>query len=585
MEGKQDGKRDHLGKYELLERLGQGGMGEVWKARDTQLQRYVAIKLLRTDMQDNPDFVAYFMREARLVAALRHPNIVQIHDFQPAGSAGGNSYAYMVMDYIEGGTLADAIRGTVRKGLFWSANDIVEFFTAISLALDYAHDQGMIHRDIKPANILLDRSLSSVGHAPGVPILSDFGIARWQGGASTVTGFVGTPLYISPEQAHSHPVSASSDLYSLGIILYEVLTGVTPFRGDNPLAVMLQHVEDQPPPPALINPRISPALSAVILKSIAKDPQERFPSAMAMTRALAQAFHLPVPAFPGEADAQHERPDRGNPLQPVRIGAGLTPLPPVFVPPGSILPAEEFAGRYALPENRRSPIADEVTRVTPGRNLAARENRRVGATDQASQPVTQEPPAPPQLRGRGVTAGRRWVLLGSLVCVVLLLLGTGAFVVAPRLLHSSAIATPTVSGSIAGHILFLRSSSTSNGAFDELQISLNNIPSPPAGQVYYAWLTQENSEALSVPHWPLQVQNGTISDLYTSKPPQTDLFAPSNLFLITEEAGNSTPVVPSPSPSAHLYYAVITHASTSAPTFVVSHCPTSNLNSATNPCR
>src|SRR5579864_1901044 len=163
---------ERLGKYELLARLGQGGMGEVWKARDTQLQRYVAIKLLHADLQANPDFVTHFMREARFVASLHHPNIVQIHDFESTNTGGSSIKAYMVMDYIEGGTLADYISNTVRKGLFPPAADIVYLFTAISLALDYAHQKGMIHRDIKPANILLDKT-ATMGKATGEPILTD----------------------------------------------------------------------------------------------------------------------------------------------------------------------------------------------------------------------------------------------------------------------------------------------------------------------------------------------------------------------------------------------------------------------------
>src|SRR5258708_18206965 len=151
-------QQEQLGKYALLEILGRGGMGEVWKARDTQLQRYVAIKLLHADLQANPDFVTHFMREAKLFASLRHHNIVQIHDFQLADTQGPSIKAYMVMDYIAGGTLADYIRNTVRKGLFPPAADIVYLFTAVSLALDYAHQKGMIHRDIKPANILLDKT-------------------------------------------------------------------------------------------------------------------------------------------------------------------------------------------------------------------------------------------------------------------------------------------------------------------------------------------------------------------------------------------------------------------------------------------
>src|SRR5579864_3468741 len=313
---------ERLGKYELLARLGQGGMGEVWKARDTQLQRYVAIKLLHADLQAQPDFVAHFMREARFVASLHHPNIVQIHDFELTNSGASRARAYMVMDYIEGGTLADYMRDTVRKGFFPPATDIIDLFAAISLALDYAHRQAMIHRDIKPANILLDKTTGA--KAPGEPILTDFGIARLQGpGSSTLSyALVGTPLYISPEQAEGRPVDERSDLYSLGIVLYEMLTGVTPFHADNPIAIMMKHVHEQPRPPALINARISPALSAVVLRSIAKEPQDRFPSATAMTVALAGAFNVPLPASlisTGSIDEQHAF----NPLQPTGAASSM----------------------------------------------------------------------------------------------------------------------------------------------------------------------------------------------------------------------------------------------------------------------
>src|SRR5438874_4518513 len=181
-----------LGKYELEKRLERGCMGQVWKAYDTQLRRYVAIKVLHADLQANPDFVSRFSREAQFVASLRHPNIVQIHDFQFTGAeesdgqgqASAPTTAYMVMDYVEGGTLADYIRATSRKGLFPPAVDIVYLFTAISLALDYAHHLGMIHRDIKPANILLDKR-ATTGRPLGEPILTDFGIAKLQGGNAT----------------------------------------------------------------------------------------------------------------------------------------------------------------------------------------------------------------------------------------------------------------------------------------------------------------------------------------------------------------------------------------------------------------
>jgi len=235
-------------------------MGEVWKAFDTQLERYVAVKLLRADLQSDPDFVTRFEREAVLVAALRHPNIVQIHDFHISLESGTeNPLAYMVMDFVEGQTLADYIRATSRKGLFPPASDLLYIFTATSQAIDYAHQKGMVHRDIKPANILLDQRIR--GARPmGEPVLTDFGIARLQGvSSSTVMGsLIGTPLYISPEQAKGQPGDNRSDLYSLGVILYEMTTGVTPFRGETTIAILMQHLHDLPTSPNLINPRVSP---------------------------------------------------------------------------------------------------------------------------------------------------------------------------------------------------------------------------------------------------------------------------------------------------------------------------------------
>ncbi len=181
-----------LGKYELVECLGHGATAEVWKALDTQLQRFVAIKMLRPNLRDDPTFVERFQREAQLIASLHHPNIVQIYDFQvfqPLASAQDSSpdmhpIAYMVMDYIEGPTLAHYISNTSNKGRLIPPAEIVSLLTSISLAIDYAHHQGMIYRDIKPANILLDRR-NTRRNPVGEPVLTDFGIARLLNTSST----------------------------------------------------------------------------------------------------------------------------------------------------------------------------------------------------------------------------------------------------------------------------------------------------------------------------------------------------------------------------------------------------------------
>lgn len=331
----------HLGKYELRERLGCGGMAQVWKAFDTQLQRYVAIKLLHADLQTDPEFLMRLTREARVIAALHHPNIVQIRDFQITRPPESNvPIAYMVMEYVEGQTLAHYLGITSRVGKFPAPMEIVHLFTSISKAIDYVHQEGMIHRDIKPANILLDQRTTDL-NPMGEPVLTDFGIAKLLGATScTMSGmWLGTPLYISPEQARGHPGNERSDLYALGVILYEICVGVPPFRGESVTAILMQHMSAMPTPPALINPNISPALATVILHALAKDPAARFSSASALTAALAEALNVPVPvdlrvpAFPF-----HE-------MEPIYLSSLQPPLPPYryFVDKGISLLGEETA--------------------------------------------------------------------------------------------------------------------------------------------------------------------------------------------------------------------------------------------------
>ncbi|MGZ3611434.1 MAG: serine/threonine protein kinase [Ktedonobacteraceae bacterium] len=555
---------DRRGKYARLERLGPGGMGEVWKARDTQLRRFVAIKFLHADLQNDPDFVTHFMREAQFIASLHHPNIIQIHDFQLTDERGSGTAAYMVMDYIEGGTLAGYISGSSRKGRFPGASDIVYLFTSVSLALDYAHRQGMIHRDIKPANILLDKRIST-SKPMGEPILTDFGIAKLQGGGSatvTHTG-VGTPLYISPEQAQDHAVDERSDLYSLGIILYEVMTGITPFRGENPLAIMMQHVYETPPPPALINPNISPELSGVILQSIAKDPNSRFQTASAMTIALAQAFKVAVPASLNKPEIANAQPEY-NPLQPTRPASGMTSYPTILATPSS--PGTAFTP---------SSTAYQQTQVSsPVNRQTSMEGQLLPSTPPLSAAKPPEKPRRPS----------RTLFIALIACVVILLAGLGAFAV-PRLFpqqNSNKGQNTTVS--VVGHITFLASANAARNTYDQLQIVLSSISTPPVGKTYYAWIENTaGGDTTNIQHWPLQVTNGAVNGTYLSSPQGTDLLANNSLFLITAEDSSFTPTIPTPNLNAHLYYAPISHSVSPQTTYEVKQCPSSGA-SGTNPC-
>ena len=511
----------YLGKYELQERLGRGGMGEVWKAFDPQLRRYVAIKVLNADLREEPDFVARFTHEAQLVASLHHPNIVQIHDFQFTDTPDGNSsMAYMVMDYVEGTTLADYIYSTSRKEQFPSAGEIVHLFTSISLAIDYAHRQGMVHRDIKPANILLDKR-NTTRNPMGEPILTDFGIAKLQGKATLAAtyGLLGTPLYLSPEQAQGQPSDRRSDLYSLGIIVYEIITGVPPFRGDNPLSIMMQHYSAMPTPPTAINPKVSPALSAVILRSIAKDPDARFSSASAMTIAMAEAFNMPAPAD-------------------LRLYAAPVP---VDIPARSDLPAA-----YSQPGSLPNDSWAKVSSATASRD----------SLPQTLPPVSA-PMTPPPIRG-GRPKGWLKPIIIILSIVVLIGSGLGAFY-----LLSQKSTTTTAAPPVVGQVSFSSSGqfvqNTSQGIADKLTIDLHNTSSPPAGKSYYAWLLGDsnNSEAQPVPLGKVTADHGTIHYLYAGDQRHDNLLATTSRFLITEEDAGTTPIFPSTDHNVWIYYAAI----------------------------
>ncbi len=534
----------NLGKYELQQRLAHGGQGDVWKALDTQLKRLVAIKILHADLRHDPDFVTRFQREAQLIAALHHPNIVQIHNFDIAPEPEGeDTIAYMVMDYVQGQTLADYIRNTSRKGQFPSAADLVYLFTGISQAIDYAHGKGMIHRDIKPANILLDQRLPTA-RPMGQPVLTDFGIARMQGVASgTVIGsLLGTPLYISPEQAKGLHGDQRSDLYSLGIILYEITTGITPFRGETTMAILMQHLQDMPTPPSLINPNISPALSAVILKSIAKRPEDRFPSASAMTIALAEALDVPAPQLQQSAPSSY-----------------LSPTAPATLPADNPLSPSHMYGR----SNMSGPGPNASTYTPPGVTSTP---AQAAAQPAIERPVTSAPQKQGGIRGRTV-------LLTALAALVLLGLGLGAF-----MLLSRPTSPPT--NVVAGQVRFTRSAHAVAGDYDELQIDLRNVPQPQAGHVYYAWLEIAGNEGAR-PHWKLTVApDGTIHATNLTYPGYNNLLSPNMILLITEEdASGPAPIVPFPEPRARLYYAQI--APLSATVYNIKACP---AGSASNVC-
>ncbi|MBN1438569.1 MAG: serine/threonine protein kinase [Anaerolineales bacterium] len=269
-----------VGKYKLLELLGRGGMAEVYKARHPTLGREVTVKILHPHLAEGEGFLARFEREAKAVAAMRHPRIVQIFDYEATEDAN-----YMVMEFIDAGTLQDRVAALAKEGRGLSVREALSILRQVAEALDYAHGRGILHRDVKPSNILLDSS--------GGAFLTDFGIARILSGAQfTATGvMIGTPTYMSPEQGTGEELTAASDLYSLGVIAFELLTGRVPFSAETtPLAVIHKHIHEPPPGLRAVRKDLPAAAEDAVLKALAKKPGERFKSAGEFARALEKAL-------------------------------------------------------------------------------------------------------------------------------------------------------------------------------------------------------------------------------------------------------------------------------------------------------
>lgn len=267
-----------IGPYRILERCGQGGMAEVYKGYHPLIDRYVAIKVLRPALASDEEFRRRFQREATAVAAMRHPNIVQLYDFGQLGER-----FYMVMEYIEGGTLRDRLQALPEENRRLPLSEVVDVVRGIAAALDYAHQRGIVHRDVKPANVMFTRD--------GDPVLTDFGVARMLGeGSVTMAGVsIGTPDYMSPEQARGEPATPASDIYALGVMAYEMLTGRRPFRAETPLGVIVQHLQADFPSPRRLDPSFPEALERVLRRALAKEPADRYPTASELARELQAA--------------------------------------------------------------------------------------------------------------------------------------------------------------------------------------------------------------------------------------------------------------------------------------------------------
>ncbi|GAA4553750.1 protein kinase domain-containing protein [Streptomyces collinus] len=297
-QGQHTGRALASGRYQLRDLLGQGGMASVHLAYDSVLDRQVAIKTLHTDLGREQAFRERFRREAQSVAKLTHTNIVSVFD-TGEDTLDGMTTPYIVMEYVEGRPLGSVLDEDVRQQGAMPADKALKITADVLAALEISHEMGLVHRDIKPGNVMMTKR--------AVVKVMDFGIARaMQSGVTSMTQtgmVVGTPQYLSPEQALGRGVDARSDLYSVGIMLFQLVTGRLPFEADSPLAIAYAHVQEEPPVPSSINRALPPAVDALIARALKKNPNERFPSAEAMRdeclRVAASVQAAPPSIVPG----------------------------------------------------------------------------------------------------------------------------------------------------------------------------------------------------------------------------------------------------------------------------------------------
>ncbi|HLG66078.1 MAG TPA: serine/threonine-protein kinase [Ktedonosporobacter sp.] len=525
-----------LGRYELQQQLGRGSVGELWKAYDLQERRDVAVKTLHTDFQSDPNFLNRFAKEGQAITSLHHSNIVQVHEVNVTRPGKSNeTTAYIAMDYIEGQTLADYVHATSHQGRFPPVDQIVYLFTTLGVAIDYAHQQGVVHGDLKPTNILLNRLNTSKFEA-GEPMISDFGLAQLLGNNAEVA----SPAYMAPEQAKGQTATNRSDIYSLGIILYEICTGVQPFRDESSVAVMMQHINTLPTPPILINPNIPPGLSEVILRAIAKDTATRFSLASLLATAIADACSMQ----PGTSSMFYE-----DSMPSQRTGASMPilgvsqPLPRQSQPFSQIsAPLPALQSQYSPAIDRSMAMIPSTTssmQVTPsmGRLPVPFEGDRSSMPSQRTSSFTSSMPVIPTTRQRGwwnITDSPIYIVVAVLLLLLLIIGGAIGLSLAGN--KGQAANGPAV---LTGHVFF---QDDALGRADVLRIEIQNLAALPTNKSYFAWLQDTTNH--TTPLGQLTVNGNSASLLYPGDAQHTNLLSVISGVIITLEDANTRPQTP-----------------------------------------
>ncbi len=554
----------HYGQYELQQCIEREADHETWKAFHMQQRRYVTVRIVHVNEQNaTADVVRRFQQEAQKLFVLQHPIIAQVRDYQILHNpATASTDFWIVTDYVEGISLAAYLLMVTQQGSVPPPAEVVRLLATVGNALDYAHQCGIVHGNLNPTNILLDKD-STTANMPGRPTLIGFGTHSLQRPAALP---LAEAAYISPEAAGEQAIRPQSDIYSLGVILYQVCTGFLPFRGETSAAIVQQHLHATPTAPAFLNQYIPATLNTVIMRSLARDSAARFPTAMALVAAVAQSLNMVIPEHIYQSHAQSDvtnSPTFRTPLPP-----GVTPTGPSYS--GNTGPTPRMTSSPALtppnpPSGAGIPAANTYTPTSnpsyPGQSYpgqfahsapttptptsisgtwpAAGVNHMQADLSTIAPPPQLTPPTAPPTRKRL----RRWLLIGSIVALIVVLGG----LLATFLLTNRTLPAIGTQSSIVGRAFFVSSGQVSLdsnvGIADQLVISLQNLPSPQAGKTYYAWLLSDSkTQALPLSLGPLSVQNGQASMFYRGDSQHSDILASYNRFLITEEDAGTQPV-------------------------------------------
>ena len=475
-----------LGKYELVERLGRGGMAEVYKAYQPGVERHVAIKVMHGHLSDNPELVQRFQREARSIGQLQHAHIGRVIDFDVEADV-----SYMVMEYIQGGTLDSYLKQ--KKVL--PVDEAVRITLHLADALAYAHQRGMIHRDIKPGNILF--SDESHNHA----LLTDFGIARLldEQKQMTMTGaLIGTPNYMSPEAARGEPCDARADIYSLGVVLYEMVTGRTPYAADTPYSFLMKQANEPLPPPRTLNPKLPVALEAIILKALAKEPAARYQSATDFATALRMAQAVADSTATGPLPMAHPKRSTRTGLALAAVGVIAIALITVF----ALLSLDSGA-----PSTQLEPTvtAEQVAAVATATTAPAQTTELTSSTATTSRAITTTPLTTTLVTTATTTLSDSAALMTSAVDsgsapLTSTAILTGATPITATVAPTTTLATtatrPATATMLAatplGTLHFVDTDAIRAGGF---QLTLNQMRLPPADYHYELWLVGDGDVA------------------------------------------------------------------------------------------